>query len=248
MKWWKWVVIAVVAVALLAAAAEFALRQIIPNRVADSVRTELQLDADHPVEVELGGSALGYALQGGVGDIVVEVPDVPLLEGVELDARAHADFTPFNPEKGRIRGATASLSAQPDQLDALIALATQGFVETGEVRNGDIVVGRTLEFFGQSVPVTATLGIEIVDGDLVIEPKGLDAAGFDVDIDQLSSLAPELTEPVVGTHTVCVRDQLPAGITLTRLALANDGSASIEAAVDPSILSDERQLDPGTCE
>lgn len=248
MKWIKWVVAAVVAVAVLAVAAEVVLRQVIPNTVADSVRTELQLADDHPVEVELGGSALLSALRGGVSDISVDVPDIPVLEGVELDALAHADFVPFDPEHGRIRGATASLVAPADQLDALISLATQGFASTGEVKNGDIVVGGSLEVFGQSITATATFGLQIEGGDLVIEPKALDAAGFDLDVEQLRGLAPRLAEPVVGAHTVCVRDRLPAGVKLTRLTLDPDGSARISAKIAPGILSDPTQLDPGTCD
>lgn len=243
-----WAVGAVVTVVLIVGAAELVLRGMISNTVAQSVRTELNLPESHPVDVSLGGAATLHALQGGVGDITVEVPHVPVLDGIELDAVAHAEFFPFDPEHGQIEGATATLVAPAEQLDALITLATQGFASTGEVQDGDIVVSGSVNFFGQTLSASAKLGLSIEDGDLVIVPKEIDAAGFDLDVQELSGLAPGLAEPVVGSHTVCVRDRLPVGITLRHITLADDGAVRMNAAVDPRILSDPAQLELGTCE
>jgi hypothetical protein len=44
-----------------------------------------------------------------------------------------------------------------------------------------------------------------------------------------------------------VRDRVPAGVTLTDIVLSSTGSVRIEADLDPGILSDPAQLEPGSC-
>lgn len=247
-RWWIGVLIAVVVVAVLGVAAELVLRQVIPNRVTEIVREELDLPADAPVDVTLGGSALLNALRGGIGDVTVEIPRAPIVEGVEVDARAHAEFSPFDPEHGSIRGATAELTVPKDQLGAVIKILTSGVADTGEVSNGDLVVGRTIEALGQSLPITARLAFAVNDGDVEVEPRGVAAAGLDLSAEQISRLTGSLLDPVLKPQTVCVRDRLPAGITLTEISLSKAGSVTIGAKLAPDILSNPAMLEPGTCE
>lgn len=245
--WWAKLIIVVVVIGLLGGAAELALRLLIPGVIAGAVRTQLHLTDDHPVDVDLGGSALLSAFRGGVGDVTVDVPDAPLVEGIQADASLHADLVPFNPTSGEISDGTVELRLDKKQLGPVIETLTQGVAQSGEVKNGELVVGRSLEAFGQQVKFSARLGVQAVDGAVKIEPLGLSAAGFDLSADQLAQATGTLLDPVLKPQTVCIADQLPAGVKLTDIALSSTGAVTLRADLAPGVLSDEKQRAMGTC-
>lgn len=246
--WTKRLIGVVIAVALLAGVAEIALRLIVPGTVATAVRTGLKLTPDHPVEVSLGGSALLFALGGRVGDITVTVPDAPLFEGVEADARLEAGSVPFDPTSADIRDGSVELTVSRDRLGPMIATLTNGVADSGEVRDGALKVGRTMEIFGQQVPLSATLKLDVVDGgDVEVRPEGLSAAGLDLSAEQLAQITGSALEPLLQPRIVCVKDQLPRGITLTDITFSSTGSAIVSADLAPGILSDPEEQANGTC-
>lgn len=247
-KWAKRLTAVVVTIAVLAGLGEIALRLIIPSTIAGAVRSQLKLTPDHPVDVSLGGSALLHALTGRVGDVTVDVPDTPLIEGLTADASLRAGSVPFNPTSGEIREGSVALTLSQEQLGPVISTLTSGVADSGEVRDGALVVGRTMELFGQQVPLSATLKLAVVDGgDVQVTPEGLSAAGFDLTSDMIAQMGGSMLEPLLQPRTVCVRDQLPKGLTLTDLRFSSTGSATIEAALSPDILSDPAERDPGSC-
>lgn len=246
-RWWLRILSVVVVLGVLAGGAEFALRMIIPGVIEGVVRSQLKLTADHPVEVDLGGSALLSAVQGGVGDVTIDIDRVPLLDGVETNATFHASKVPFNPLSGKITDGTVELVVPKDQLGSVVKMLTSGVAQTGEARGGSLVVGRSVELFGQEVGLTAKLGLKVNDGAVEIDPQGVNAAGFDLTAEQLAAATGSLLDPILQPQTVCVRDQLPAGVTLTDITLSSTGSARITADLSPSIFSDPKQQQPGTC-
>lgn len=247
-RWWARALGVVAVLALLAGAAEVALRLIIPDIVASAIRAELKLSDDHPVDVELGGSTVVNAMRGGVGDVTVESPEVPLIEGLAADARVHADFTPFDPTKGKILGGTAALTVPKDELGPTIELLTQGIAQSGEVRGDDLVVGRSLKLFGQDVSLSASLRIGVEAGEVSVEPTGVNAAGFDLSAEQLGSATGSLLDPILKPQTLCIADRLPRGVELTSVDLSSTGSVTLRAALSPTILSDPKQQELGICE
>lgn len=247
-RWWTKLIAVVVVVGLLGAAAEFALRLIIPGVIAGAVRTELKLTDDHPVDVSLGGSTLLNAVRGGVGDVTVEVPDAPVMNGIQADGSLHADLVPFNPTSGDITNGTVDLTLDKDQLGPVISLLTQGVAQTGEVQGGELVVGRSVETFGQQLTISARLGVKAVDGAVEIDPLGLSAAGFDLSTEQLAQATGSLLDPILKPQTVCIADQLPRGITLTDIVLSSTGSVTLKASLAPGIISDSAEQQQGTCD
>ena len=247
-NWWLRSLVVVVALGLLAGAAELALRLIVPDVIANAIRTEMALSDDHPVEVEMGGSAALNALRGGIGDVTVTSPGVPVIEGLSVDAKVYADFSPFNPSKGEIRGGTAALTVPKDELGATIEMLTQGIAQSGEVRGDDLVVGRSLEIFGQNVGLSASLHLGVQDGEVTVEPTGVKAAGFDLSAEQLASATGSLLDPILKPQQVCISDRLPRGIELTAIEMSTTGSVTIRAALSPAILSDPAEQEPGSCE
>ena len=246
-RWWVRILSVLVVLGLLAGAAEIALRLILPGIVAGAVRTQLKLTDDHDVEVGLGGSQLLAALGGGVSDITVQVPEAPLIEGVSADVSVHADRVPFSVTTGEITNGTANLTVPKERLSEFAEILTQGLAQTVEVRDGGLMVGRSMELLGQEVPLSATLGLTIVDGAVEVEPRGVAAAGFDLSADQISGATGGLLAPMLESHTFCIKDRLPAGITLTDIVFSSTGSVSVKADLDPRIASDKAQQQPGTC-
>ena len=246
-RWWLRILSGVAVLALLGGAAELALRMIIPGIVSAQVRQALDLSADHPVETELGGSVALRALTGRVGDVSVRVPGAPVVSGIVADLSAHADSVPFNVASGEISGGTARITLAPEQLDSAIALLTRGVAQTGEVDQGELVVGRSVDLFGQSIPLQVRLALSVVDGDVVLSPTSVDLVGLSLTAEQLSAATGTLLDPILRPAPLCVRSEIPAGITLTDIGLSSTGSASVDVALSPRILNDAALRQPGVC-
>ncbi|MBC9953194.1 DUF2993 domain-containing protein [Leucobacter sp. cx-42] len=238
---------AAVGVVLLAGIGEGALRMIIPGVLEGIVRDELSLPADQEVAVDLGGSALWNAIRGGVGDVTVAIDDAPIAEGTPMSAIAHAEFVPFNPEKGEITGGTAQLTVKRENLGSIISLATSGLVDDGRVEDGVLELSKSAPVFGQDVTVSASIRLSIDNGDLHVEPVSVQAAGFDFNAAELKRATGSLFEPVIEPQTICVGEYLPAGIELTDLEFAKSGDVTLSTRFSPDILADPAALQPGTC-
>lgn len=250
-RWWLRLLVVLVAVVVLAGAAEVALRLIIPNVIAGVVRENMGLPVEYPIEVELHGSSLIPALSGRVGEVELTIPDVEVFDGIETTLFAHAQSMPFDPTTGDIVGATASATIPSSSMGAVAALATNGLVDEGSVQDGELHLGSTLEMFGFEVHITAGLAVSVQDGDLLIDPTSINAAGFNLTTDQLRPMLGNAAASLLDTHAVCVRDRIPAGITLTDIDLSSNAfgdSATVTAALDPDVLSNPAKQQLGTCE
>ncbi|QYM75691.1 DUF2993 domain-containing protein [Leucobacter luti] len=247
-SWWKKLLGVVIALAVLGGGAELALRLFVPSVIETAVRSQLKLSGDHPVDVELGGSVVLNALRGGVGNVTVEVPDTPLVDGIVADATVRAGLVPFNPLNGEIQDGSVELTVPQDQLGSIVKLLTKGVATTGEVRDGDLLIGRSVTLLGQEIPLTIALGISVANGDVLLEPKQVSAAGLDLTAEQISQATGALLDPVLHPAPVCVRDQLPAGVTLTDVQLSSTGTAVIEASLAPDAVSNPEQRAKGSCE
>lgn len=248
-RWWLRILWVVVILAVLAGAGEIALRAILPGAISAAVRQPLELSGDHPVDVQLGGSVLLHTVTGRLGDVTVTVPDAPLLDGLQGDLTVHADSAPFSlvSGSGEVQGATASITVPKDRIDQTISLLTKGIAQTGTVREGALDVGRSMEIFGQKVSLSATLKLGVEQGDVRITPEGVKAAGFDLTAKQIDSFGGPAVRALTQPQTVCVRDQLPRGIELTGIELSSTGSVRVDAKISPTLVSDPKQREKGSC-
>ncbi|MGK0714729.1 LmeA family phospholipid-binding protein [Leucobacter sp. W1153] len=237
----------VLVLAALAGAAELALRLIVPGIVANAVRDSFGMTSDHPVEVAIEGSALLSALSGKVGDVSIEVPQVTVLEGITVTVTASAEALPFDAAGQPLGAADASVTIPADQLGAVIALVTSGAADTGTVSGDELQIGRDIEVFGVSVPLQVSLALAVDSGNLLVEPTSVSAAGMDLTAMQIRQFAGSSLDGVLQPHSVCVRDQLPAGVTLTEIRLSSTGAVTVGASLAPDIISNSAQLELGTC-
>lgn len=249
-RWWLRLLAALAIVGVLAGVAELVLRAVIPNIIATSVRENIGLREDHPVDVVLGGSALLPALVGRVGPVEVFLPGVEVIEGLSTDLYASAQSMPFDPTKGDIEGASASATVASSSLDSLVALVTNGMIDTGKVGDDEITVGRTLQVFGFEIQLEVSLALSVSDGDLLVKPTALNAAGFDLSTDELRPLLGESAAVMLDEHVVCVRDRMPEGIELTDIELRSrmiGGTATVRVDLAPDILSNPARQQLGSC-
>ena len=247
---WLRLMVAVLSIAALAGLAELALRAIIPTVIAGVVRDNMGLSSTHPVEVELGGSALFPALTGHVNDVSMRVDNIEVFDGIQANLFASADSVPFDPAHGDIIGATASATIPSKSMNAVMSIVSDGLIDEGTVREGEIELGRTMQMFGFDVQLKAALAVSVEQGDLLVSPTSVSAAGFDLSADELRPLLGDAAATLLDTHLLCVRDQIPAGITLTAVEFTSNvfgGSATVSAALAPDLLSNDRQLQPGSC-
>ncbi|WP_125098819.1 DUF2993 domain-containing protein [Leucobacter chromiireducens] len=246
-SWWKKLLGVLIALAVLAGAAELGLRLFLPGTIEGVVRSQLKLSGDHPVDVNLGGSALLHALRGGVGDVTVTVPAAPLTDGVTADAKMHAGLVPFNPLTGEISEGSLRFTVPQDQISPIVSVLTKGAATTGEVLDGDLVVGRSIPFLGQDVPITIALGVGVANGDVILTPKEVSAAGLDLTAEQIAGATGSLLDPLLRPEPICVRDQLPAGVTLTGVEFSSTGSITVSADLAPTAVSDPKLHAKGSC-
>ncbi|GAA1323025.1 LmeA family phospholipid-binding protein [Leucobacter albus] len=246
-RWLKVTVALVITVGVLAGLGEWGLRLAVPAVVQGAVRDKLDLPRNHPVDVQLGGSALLNAIRGGVGDIEVDIPNAPVADGVRATLTFEADRVPFGVTSGEMAGATAQIFVTAEDLGPVISMLTNGVVDSGKTSSGELVVGRQLEALGFTVPIEATLGLSAVDGEVLVEPRGLSAVGFDLSVDQLAAATGGMLEPLLSARQVCVSQWLPVGATLTDIKITASG-ARVEFALAPDLLSDSTQQALGTCE
>ncbi len=245
-RWGKVLLVFVAMLIVLAGVGEFGLRTVIPGIVQGQIRDKLNLPKSHPVDVELGGSALLHAIQGGVGDIDVEVPDAPVADGVEATLSLHADRIPFAVTSGEMRGATASVFVPSSKLSSVISTLTSGLADEGRTLGGTLIVGKTITAFGFSVPLEGTLRLSAIDGEVQVTPAGLSAVGFDLNTDQIVAATGGLLEPLLSPRVICIADQVPQGVTLEKIDVAT-GGVRVDVALADDFLSNSARLELGTC-
>lgn len=247
-SWGKRLLVAAAIIVALGGIAELALRLIVPAVVAGAVRQSFEMTDDHPVDVRITGSALLNALGGRVGDVAIEVPHVAVLEGVTVTVEATAVALPFDAASRPMTAASASVTVPADQLGAVIALVTSGVATTGEVRDGELLIGRDLDLFGATVPLEVSLAVEIDAGDLAVVPTAIGAGGLDLTAAQIRQFSGSALDGVLQAQTVCLRDRLPAGVLLTDLVLSSTGAVTVTADLAPDIMSNPAQQQPGRCD
>lgn len=246
-RWGKALIAVVVTLLVLAGAAELGLRSIIPGVVQSQVRDKLNLPKSHPIDVELGGSALIAALGGGVGDIDVEIPNAPVTDGVEATLALHADRIPFAVTSGEMTGVTASAFVPSAKLGPVISTLTSGLADDGRTLGGSLIVGKTIDAFGFTVPLEAKLKLSAVESQVRVEPTGLSAVGFDLNTDQIVAATGGLLEPLLSAREICIADQIPTGIRLTKVNVAT-GGVRVDVAIADDFLSNAGQRALGSCE
>jgi len=240
---WPWLVafgIVIVLAVVAWFAAEAVARQIVTGVVRDQVRSQLSLPADQPIDVDIPGALIPQLIGGSLGEITVASDDVEV-GGLAGDVSVTAQGVPIR--GGSMGGATGTVTVDEEQLRALMS-AVEGFpAGTVGIEAPDVTMSMDLELFGAAVPVGVSLTPSAADGDIVLRPTSLRLGESEVGADALRDQFGAVADAVLRDWSVCVAQYLPAGVTLTDVAVDGDRlvagfDVDGDITVDPALRAD----------
>lgn len=240
---WPWILLAVVvAIAVLLVAAELVARAVVPGVVRGVVIDKLGLPAQQQLDVETEGVLLPQLLAGRLDSLRLSTAAITV-GGITGAADLTAAGVPLT--GGDFTGGKGTVRIDQDQFAALLD-GSDLPIETVTLAGPDATVSGTLPVLGVPVPVSLTVRPGAQDGELLLTPVTLVAGGVTVDAAQVSSRFGTLGEQLTKTHQICVADRLPAGITLTGLAV--DGQTAVaDVDIDGAIVTDPALQENGVC-
>lgn len=244
---WPWIVgFAIVGVLAVGAwfAAEAIARQVVIGVVRDQVKTQLALPEDQPIDVGVAEPVLPQLIQGTLTEITISSEDVSL-GGVEGDMSVVAQGVPVR-GGGEIAAAEATLVLDEQQLRDLMAGVEDFPADSLGLAAPNITMTADLTLFGATLTVGAALTPSAADGDLVLTPASLQLGGADVSADELERRFGRIADGVLRDWDVCIAEYLPAGVSLTSVAVEGDALVA-GFDVDGGIATDPALQENGTC-
>jgi len=192
------------------------------DRIHDEIATAFDLDADHPMNIDLGGgSLLLQAATGTVDGVDVAIDDVALGD-ITGDITLAARGIPLDTSKP---AKMISASATVDEANVAKLRDYLSGVELDSITLGDgvIDVGTTIDAVFLTVPVSASIAPSVADGELVFTPQSVTVNGAVVAIDDpLSGPLASVASGFLGAQSFCVAQYLPAAITLDDVTVTSD--------------------------
>jgi len=240
---WPWVLLIVVVVlAALVVAGEFLARAVLPGIVRGVVIEQLDLPADQQLDVEATGVLLPQLIGGELDELRLST------ESVDLGTiTAAVDVTAIGVplRGGDLTDAQGTVRIDQEQFTELVTSSDLP-IDDIAFAEPDVTASGSLTIFGLPVPVSLTVTPGADAGELVLTPVELQVSGLTLNASQIAErfgdVAAQITEP----QRICIADRLPAGVTMTALAI--DGSeAVIDIAVDGAIVTDESLRADGVC-
>ena len=246
----RWPLIVVAIVVLVGAAlviTEVALKQIVPNTMADLARESVGLSDDHPVDVEVAGYLTPQVLFGTFQEVRLEADNVPLFEGIRASVSGVAHDLPRDVTKRALGETELTAKFTEEQLIEVLHLLSRGVGQNLEIEQEKLTISHEIPIFGQAIPISVAFLPSVVDGQLHIAPISVDAAGvLSLTVDQLANF--QLFAPYADGIDVCVAEYMPAGVTLERLAISTTKTLALTVSLDAEIGVDETLQQPGICE
>ena len=243
---WPWIVSLVVVIVLFGGAA-FAGEWLARDLVERGVRTQLASELGVPVdqaEVQIEGLVIPQLISGRFDEVSISAQDVSL-QGFAGDVDVVARGVPLLAD-GPLDSAQATVTLDQQQLQTLLA-GVEGFPEESlGLAAPDVAITFELNLFGVAIPVGVGLTPSAANGALALTPASLSVAGGSADAQTLRDQFGGLADAVLQTWQVCIASSLPAGLTLTDVAVAGD---EVVARFDiaSGILVDSSLQEPGVC-
>jgi hypothetical protein len=245
---WPWI-IALIVVAGLAVAAWFAgewiARDVVTKTIREQVITQLSLPEDQQIDIVIQGAVLPQLIVGTLSDVTISSDDVEL-DAFAGDVTVHAQDIAIRGDAGT-GSASAQVVIDEEQLRTLLGTVENFPIESLGLAAPDVTMSTELSLFGIALPVGVALTPSAVDGDIVLSPTLLQLAGSDISAASLKEQFGGLAETVLRDWTICVAQYIPAGATLTDIAVTGDEVVA-ELEIDPAIVNDPALQDVGVCE
>lgn len=243
---WPWLVALLIVVALAAAAwfgGEAIARSIVERTIREQITRQLDLPADHRIDVDVPGPILPQLIAGTLGDVAISSDDVPL-KGVTADVSVHAQDV--NIHGGDWSGAVATVTIDQSQLQALMSAVPDFPAASVGIDAPDLTAQFDLRVLGLEVPVGVSLTPSASGGDIVLTPASLRVAGTEITADALRQQFGALASTVLRDWDVCIADRLPKAVELTGVTVKRE-SVVADFEIDSAILADKTAQAKGTC-
>ncbi|MCP2637399.1 DUF2993 domain-containing protein [Microbacterium sp. HD4P20] len=244
---WPWLVALGVVIVLLVAAwfaAEALARQLVVGVVRDQVQSQLGLPADQQIDVEIPGAIIPQLIGGTLHEITIASDDVVVAQFAG-DVSVTAYGVPIR--GGSMSDGTATVTLAEEQLRTLLATIDQFPSGTVEIDEPGVSMTMDLQLFGLTIPVGASLTPAAVEGDIILTPTALSVGGAEVDADALRNQFGGVADTVLRDWTLCIAQYIPAGATLTDVAV-DDDTLVADFDIDGDIMSDPALRAQGVCD
>jgi len=244
-----WIIALAVLVVVLVVAVvvgESAARAYATGRIHDELATAFGLDADHPMDVDLGpGLLLAQAATGTIDSVDVAIDDVPL---GDLTGTVDLEATGIPLDAGRAVGTVRATATVDEQNVAKLGDYLSGVdLDSITLGDGTIDVAATVKALFLSVPVSAAIVPTAEDGQLVFTPRSVTVNGQVVDVADLTS-GPlgSLASKFLGSQAFCVAQYLPSAVELDGVQVRRSDLVLVFAG-DDVVLGGPGLSTKGTC-
>ena len=245
---WPWIVAFAIVIGLAIVAwfaGEAIAKDIVTKTIREQVITQLSLPADQEMQVDVASPVIPQLITGTLSEVTITSEDVPM-ESFVGDVTVSAQDIPIR-GGGEMGSGTAKVVLTEDQLRTLMATVDGFPVDSLGLEAPDVTMSTELSVFGVSIPVAAALTPSAVGGDIVLTPASLQLGDAEIGAEDLRDRFGRLAETVVRDWTVCIAQYIPAGLTLT--AVAVDGEQVVaDFDIDGAIISDTALQANGTCQ
>lgn len=240
---WPWVLLTVVlVVAVLVVAAEFVARAVLPGIVRGIVIEQLELPADQQLDVDASGVLLPQLIGGRLDELHLSTESATI-GGITGAADVTAEGVPLR--GGDLTDARGTVRINAEQFTALLATSELP-IDDVAFAEPDVTVSGALPVLGFSVPVALTLTPGADAGELVLTPVSLQVAGATLNAQQIADRFGSIADQLTETQRICIADQLPAGLTVTDLAVDGD-EVVVDVQVNGAIVTDQALQENGVC-
>ncbi len=194
--------------------------------------------------MDVPGPMIPQLISGTLGEVTIASDDVPI-GSFSGDIVVTAHDIPIR--GGDMAGGTATVTLDQEQLRGLMSTVDGFPADSLGLAEPNVTMSTELSLFGVGFPVGVALTPTASDGDLVLTPASLQLAGASITADDLRRRFGGLSDAVLRDWTVCIAQYIPAGITLSDVAVTGDALVA-GFDVDGAIVSDPAKQANGTCD
>lgn len=247
-KWWLWLLV-VVGLLLLVLGALFAAeayaRAQVQSRVQAFAIEYLGVPIDEPILLSYATPVLPQLIQGSVHDVSASAQRVSFGE-LSADLAFTASSVPLNDTDSLVDG-QIELWVDQAQLQALVDSNEAVPVSELRIDGENLTAVWDFEVLYVPMPISITVGVSALDGELVLSPDAFHMAGIELNAAQLEQQFGRLVSLITRPWPVCIAENLPRGITLSGVQL-DDGLLGVRFNLSENLVSDPTMLELGTCE
>ncbi|MEN2737969.1 DUF2993 domain-containing protein [Microbacterium sp. X-17] len=244
---WPWFVAAGVVVGLLVAAwfvAEAVAKDLVTKAVTQQVRSQFDIPAAQAVDVEIDGPLLLQLLIGDFGKVHISAQDVTI-RGLTGDVDVTLQDVDIR-NGFMMSGGDATVALDQDQLRQLLRTVNGFPADSLGLAAPDVTMTFPVSLFGTQLPVGVALTPGADSGNLVLTPASLQIGGTQLSVDDLRSRFGSVANGAVRDWTVCIKNDLPAGIQLQDAQV--DGDRLVATfSISGDIAANPAMQQPGTC-